>query len=249
MINQERTYLALQVDQAGACFDNIQVFGTARHSSQENNLQLIDKQSGKFPFAKTVQEKYKILKGNLHAILYMEDPKYQKMVKDVEELDSQKKELFPKAFGSHKDFQKQIQSLRKKLHQEDPVYKETLFATHRANRAIDQFLLTQKPSVEKLPASKQKAALERVRIEMRDNPEYLKLIKTSQEAQEKLESSYPELFVSNEEITLRRESSRKKLKDNPDLKRLVQARSQAYQVQQDYLHKNKELSRLKDNLD
>ena len=249
MINQERTYLALQVDQAGACFDNLQVFGTARHSSQENNLQLIAKQSGKFPFAKTVQEKYKILKGNLHAILYMEDPKYQKMVKDVEELDSQKKELFPQAFRSHKDFQKQIQSLRKKLHQEDPVYKETLFATHRANRAIDQFLLKQKPSVEKLPASKQKAALERVRIELRDNPEYLKLIKASQEAQEKLESSYPELFVSNEEITLRRESSRKKLKDNPDLKGLVQARSQAYQVQEDYLHKNKELSRLKDNLD
>ena len=115
MINQERTYLALQVDQTGACFDNIQVFGTARHSSQENNLQLIAKQSGKFPFAKTVQEKYKILKGNLHAILYMEDPKYQKIVKDVEEIDSQKKELFPQAFGSHKDFQKQIQSLRKKL--------------------------------------------------------------------------------------------------------------------------------------
>ena len=129
------------------------------------------------------------------------------------------------------------------------VYKETLFATHRANRAIDQFLLTQKPSVKKLPASRQKAALERVRSELKDNPEYSKLIKASQEAQEKLESSYPELFVSNEEITLRRESSRKKLKDNPDLKRLVQARSQAYQLQQEYLHKNKELSRLKDNLD
>jgi len=138
--------------------------------------------------------------------------------------------------------------LRKKLHQEDPVYKETLFATHRASRAIDQFLLTQKPSLEKLPASKQKAALERVRIELRDNPEYLKLIKASQEAQEKLESSYPELFVSNEDITLRRASSRKELKDNPELQRLVQERSQAYQLQQDYLHRDKELSRLKDIL-
>ena len=248
MINQERTYLALQVDQAGACFDNIQVFGAAKHSSLENNLKHIDKQSGNFPFAKTVQEKYKILKANLHAILYMEDPKYKELVKNVEKIDSQKKALFPQAFGNHKDFQKQIQSLKKKLHQEDPIYREILFNTHRASREIDQFLLARNPSVQKLPNSQQKAALERVRSELRDNPEYLKLIKAFREAQEKLESTYPGLFVTNEDIALRRESSRKKLKNNPDLERIVRERSKAYQLQQDYLHRDRELSHLKDKV-
>ena len=140
--------------------------------------------------------------------------------------------------------------MRKKLHREDPVYKETLFATHRANRAIDQFLLTQKPSVEKLPDSKQKAALERVRIELRDNPKYLKLIKASQEAQEKLESFYPELFVSNEEITRKRNRARQALKENPEFKKLVEARGNAYKLQQDYLFKNDDtLMNLKARLD
>ena len=249
MINQERTYLALQVDQAGAYFDNIQVFGAAKHSLQENNLLLIDKQKGNFPFAKTVQEKYKIKMGNLHAILYMKDPKYQKLVKDVDEIDSQKKELFPQAFDSHKDFQKQIQSLRKKLYQEDPVYKDILFATHRAKRAVEHFILRQNPSIDKLPPSQQKAEMERLRIEHKSNPEYLKLVIASQRAQEKLESAYPELFVSNEEITLRKESARKKLQNNPDFIKLVKERSQAYQIQQAYLNKDKELLHLKNKLD
>ena len=168
----------------------------------------------------------------------------------MEEIDLQKKELFPQAFASHKDIQKKIQSLRKKLHQEDPVYKETLFATHRANRAIDQFLLTQKPSIEKLPASKQKAALEKVRSELRDNPEYLKLIKIFQEAQKKLESFYPELFVSNEEITQKRNQARQALKENPDFNKLVEARGNAYKLQQDYLFKSDDtLMNLKARLD
>ena len=113
MINQERTYLALQVDQAGACFDNIQVFGAAVHSSHENNLQLIDKQSGKFPFAKTDQDEYKILKGNLHAILYMKDPKYQKLVGNVEEIDLQKKAAFSTSFCEPQGYSKENSIIEK----------------------------------------------------------------------------------------------------------------------------------------
>ena len=56
IINQERNYLALQVDQAGACFDNIEVYGVAKHSSQENNLQLIEKQRGKFLLLKQIRK-------------------------------------------------------------------------------------------------------------------------------------------------------------------------------------------------
>ena len=249
MIHQERTYLALQVDQSGASFDNIQVFGAAKNPRLENNLQFIGVQTDRFPYAKSDKEKYQILKSNLHALFYMKDPSYQTLVKKVAQIDSQKKELFPQAFGTHKDFKKHIQSLRRKLHQEDPAYKETLFATHRASRAIDQFLLTRNPKVEKLPNSEQKAALEKVRNELRDNPEYLKLIKAHENAQEKLESEYPELFITDKEITLKKETARQALRDNPELKKLVMERSKAYKSQQDYLHRNKELSRLKDILD
>ena len=49
MINQEKNYLALKVDLAGASFDNIQVFGVAKNPQYQKNKQLIDKQSNMFP--------------------------------------------------------------------------------------------------------------------------------------------------------------------------------------------------------
>ncbi len=41
MIKKQRTDLAFQVDQAGASFDNLQVFEVGQHPEQINNLNLI----------------------------------------------------------------------------------------------------------------------------------------------------------------------------------------------------------------
>jgi hypothetical protein len=65
-------------------------------------------------------------------------------------------------------------------------------------------------------------------------------------AQKKLESNYPKLFVSNEDITEKRNRARKALKENPEFKKLVEARGNAYRAQQDYLYENDEkLAQLK----
>ena len=49
-------------------------------------------------------------------------------------------------------------------------------------------------------------------------------------AQKKLESDYPKLFVSNEDITEKRNQARKALKENPEFKKLVEARGNAYRA-------------------
>tara|TARA_Y100001954_G_C15647448_1_gene520893 strand:- start:141 stop:692 length:552 start_codon:yes stop_codon:yes gene_type:complete len=179
----------------------------------------------------------------------MEDPVYRKLVERVERLDADKVERFPEAFSSHKTFQKKIQSLRKKLHQEDPVYKETLFATFRANRALDQFLLEKDPSIARQPDTRKKAALERARQKHLADPAYGKLAKVAEDAQGKLEREYPQLFVSNEEIGKKRNEARRELKDDPEFKKLVQSRGDAYRAQQDYLYeRDEQLARLKRQL-
>jgi hypothetical protein len=250
IIDQERTYFALQVDQAGASFDNLQVFGAGRHRDREANLAHIEKSKDRFPVKKSVRDEHEIRKRNLHARFHMDDPAYRKLVGEIERLDSEKVERFPEAFSSHKAFQKKIQKLRKKLHQEDPVYKETLFATFRANRALDQYLMDKDPSIEKQPDTRKKAALEQARKKHQDDPAYRKLTTIDEDAQKKLENDYPQLFVSNEEITEKRNQARQALKENPDYKKLVEFRGDAYRAQQDYLYQNDEkLKLLKKRLD
>ena len=180
----------------------------------------------------------------------MDDSAYRKLVGEIERLDAEKVERFPEAFSSHKAFQKKIQKLRKKLHQEDPVYKETLFATFRANRAMDQFLLEKEPTLENEPDTRKKAALEQARKKHQGDADYKKLVTAAEDAQKKLETDYPQLFVSNEEITEKRSQTRQTLKDNPDYKKLVEARGGAYRAQQDYLYeKDDKLAQLKQSLE
>ena len=250
IIDQERTYFAFQVDQAGASFDNLQVFGGSRHRDRVENLAHIEKMQGRFPVEKPLSDEYQIRKRNLHARLHMEDADYRKLVDEVERLDDQKVETFPEAFSSHKAFQKKVQKLRKKLHQEDSVYKETLFATFRANRAMDQYLVDKEPSIEKLPHTQKKAAMERARKKHQDDPAYRKLGIVAKEAQEKLEADYPQLFVGSETISEKRNKARQALKKNPAYKKLKEDRAATHRVQQDYLHeKDERLQALKQLLD
>jgi hypothetical protein len=250
IIDQERTYFAFQVDQAGASLDNLQVFGGSRHRDRVANLAHIEKMQGRFPVEKPLNDEHEIRKRNLHARFHLDDPAYRKLVEEVDRLDAEKVERFPEVFSSHKSFQKKIQKLRKKFHQEDPVYKETLFATFRANRAMEQYLVDKDPSIEKQPDTRKKAALERARKKHQDDGDYKKLATAAEAAQAKLEADYPQLFVSNEEITEKRNKAREALKGNPGFKKLSDTRAAAYNAQRDHLYANDEkLAQLKERLD
>ena len=247
IIDQERTYFAFQVDQAGATFDNLQVFGTSRHPDRVTNLAKIERTKGRFPVKKNIATELEIRKRDLHALFHMNDPAYRKLVEEVDRLDAEKVERYPEVFSSHKAFQKKVQKLRKKFHQEDPAYKETLFATFRANRARDQFLIGKEPTIENQPASRRKATLEKALQRHRNEPEYQKLETLALAAQQKLEAAYPQLFVTNEEITKNRDQARKALKENAHFKKLTDDRAAAYRAQQDHLYENDErLAELKE---
>ena len=114
---------------------------------------------------------------------------------------------------------------------------------------MDQYLFDQEPSIEKQPDNRKKAALEKARGKHQNDPAYRKLAAIAEDAQKKLENDYPQLFVSNEEITQKRNQARQSLKENPEFKKLVEARGNAYRSQQDYLYeKDDTLMKLKARL-
>ncbi len=246
IIQKERTYFAFQVDRAGASFDNVQVFQVGRNPHRDKNLSLIGSEKENPSIQRTPKEEYQILKQNLHAKLHMTDPNYRALVEQVDLLDQEKVEKFPEVFTSHKAFQKKTQALRKKLHKEDPKYKEMLFATFRAKRALDEFLIGKNPEIEGLPEARSKAVLEETRIMFSSHPEYVRLVEHFEDVQQALESQYPQLFITNQEITQKRNQAREGVKNEPDFKKLTKKRSDAYNEQQNYLYqKNKKLVSLK----
>jgi hypothetical protein len=246
IIQKERTYFAFQVDRAGASFDNVQVFQVGRNPHRDKNLSLIGSEKENPSIQRTPKEEYQILKQNLHAKLHMTDPTYRALVEQVDLLDQEKVEKFPEVFTSHKAFQKKTQALRKKLHKEDPKYKEMLFATFRAKRALDEFLIGKNPEIEELPEARSKAVLEETRTMFSSHPEYVRLVEHFEDVQQALESQYPQLFITNQEITQKRNQAREGVKDEPDFKKLTKKRSDAYNEQQNYLYqKNKKLVSLK----
>jgi hypothetical protein len=213
-------------------------------------LARIQKVAGQFPVKKTLANEYEIRKRNTLARFHLNDPVYRKLVETVDVLDAEKVKRFPAVFSSHKSFRKKIAAQRKKLHAEDPVYKETLSATHRANRALEAYLVEQNLAINQGPATGRKAALERSRQKHRNDPAYQKLTAVAEAAQRKLEADYPQLFVSDDAIKQERAEARKALKNDPAYKAITQKRAAAYRDQQDYLHnRDKELGRLKQRLD
>ena len=214
------------------------MFTAGRHSDHEANRARIAKLAGKFPVKKSPQDAYEIRKRNMHARLHLDDAKYRDLVESVEVFDAGKKNRFPAVFSSNKTFRKKIAEQRKKLLAEDPVYKETLFATHRANRAMEAYLKEQNPAIEAGPETDRKATLERTRLRHQNDPAYQKLAATAAAAQRKLEADYPQLFVSDAAIKAKRDAARQAIKAQPDYRWLTAKRAEAYRAQQDYLHQS-----------
>lgn len=238
ILNKQRTYFALQVDEQAAMFDNIQLIRAAEHPKQNQNLAQIKNATGRYPVKKTLAEQYGIQKRNAHERFYQRDEAYRKLVKQVDSIDVQSKKLFPDVFRTHKEYQTRAAMRRKELLANDPVYKELLFATHRAERAITTWLIQQQPETGQLPDSRRKRELDRLREQFHESDEYLQLVANVETAQDKLQTAYPRLFITNDEINEIRAKQRDAVTDNREFQDLVKARSEAYHAQQDYLLEN-----------
>jgi arylsulfatase A len=238
ILEKDRTYFAFQVDDQPAAFDNVQILSVRKHRDQAANLRHIKSVTNNHPVGKSPEDEYRIRLTNAHEWLYQRHPKYRALIQQVDDFDEQKKKRFPAAFSSHKEFRKTAINLRKKLNQEDSAYKELLHATHRAKRALDTHLIGLKPEFADYPDSRRKAEIERLRRKHGKSEGYRKLVAASEAAQKKLESAYPQAFITDDAINLSRTAESKKLRGNPEYKKLQAERAATYRAQQDYLVNN-----------
>lgn len=246
ILDRERTYFAFQVDDRPAAIDNVLILKAAAMPKPEGGLQKIEDASGRFPVSHTLQEQFDIRRTNAHEWLYQHQPEYRALVDRVDELDEKNRKLFPDVFRSHKEYRMDSNARRKQLLQSNTHFREKLLATHQAKRAIEAFLIARQPGVEDLPDSRRKREIERLRQQFRNTDQYRRLVAASDQAQQALESTWPDLFRSDDEIAEIRKKHRQAAENDPVFQSLVKARAAAWRAQQDYLFENDaELAELK----
>ena len=79
--------------------------------------------------------------------------------------------------------------------------------------------------------------------------DYFELLEKLKTRQRKLETAYPQIFVSDEKIKQSRNAKRESLKDNPEFRACIEKRAAAWRAQQDYLMiHDPQLSKLNERL-
>ena len=237
IVDRTRRYFAIQVDKNPAAFDNVQIFKAAAKKGEQaaaGRARLADAM-GKFPVEKSLEQQLQIQKKNAHAWYYRHDETYRNLVDRVDQLDLRNKTLFPDVFRTHKESKKQIADKRKRLSEQDSVFKQLLTATHRADRAVEAYLIAQQPEIADWPNSRKRATMERLRVKFAETKAYQSLEAAAAAARAKLVADYPEVFITDEEIKAAKHAVVEKTKQNPDLRKARQERAEAYRAQRDYL--------------
>ena len=111
IIDQERSYFALQVDQAGASFDNIWVFGTGGHPEQKSNLEK-SRPNGTISIPEIHSRRTRHPQTKPSRPLPHGEILSGELVNQVELLDQEKKTRYPEVFSSSsKEAKKKLQEL------------------------------------------------------------------------------------------------------------------------------------------
>ncbi|NNJ25263.1 sulfatase [Alienimonas chondri] len=235
ILDQTRDYFAFQVDDGAAEIDDVQLSTVGKHPRVAENWREIQSAADRHPVPRSLEERLEIAVTNARDRLYRTDDRYRALVDRVEELDREREAAFPIVYRSQKAIRHDLSDLRRRLHEEDPRYKELLFATFKAKRAIEDYLLERNPEVGTLPDSRRKRALDRLHKEFQNDPGYTSLVEAERRSQALLESAYPQLFVTDEQINADRARRREEVKADPAFQAANAQRAAAYQAQEEYL--------------
>lgn len=163
---------------------------------------------------------------------------HRRLIAEVDQLDEQKKMQFPHVFLHLKSIKKDLAKRRKQRHANDPQYKEWLFETFLAARAMDHFVISNHPEYEQLPDSQKEHRLAKWTDALRGTDAFSSLSNKKEAAQQRLRAAYPQLFVPDAKIKQRQKTAREALKHDPKFQQLSKERAAAWHRQQTYLHEH-----------
>jgi len=133
----------------------------------------------------------------------------------------------------------------------DPAYKELTHAINKARREEIHYLEEKHPRLSSLPSTQYKAELRRLRVRARAaDPAFNQFLESRAILEERLDSRYPQLLLTNEEVVAKRKAGIKKLNESsPAFRESSQKIGQAWRTLENHLlESDPELARLEKEL-
>ncbi len=235
ILDRQRDYFAFQVGQAGAAFDNVRVFNAKQRKEwAEMRGTYQERLSARQPISRAPEERLKLVEIHTRDRLYRTDSKYRALVAEVDRQKELQHERFPDVFSSVKQAQKKTLEKRKQAQANDPRYKHLLKAIHLAQREEREFLFARRPDLKDLPSNRAAADLERLRVSLKKNAEFQRILQKQAMAEEALEDAYSEFFVTNAQIQEKHRAARKVRNSDDAFRAQLKATSSAVQAVKAY---------------
>ncbi|MCH2127453.1 MAG: sulfatase-like hydrolase/transferase [Pirellulaceae bacterium] len=248
ILDRERDYFALQVDQPAASFDNICIrtaedYPTRAWKSLRPHLER--KQKSFPPLTLERSQQFANLKRIQHDALYRRDVRYRELVQQVDEFKVIAKERYPQVFRTMKEARKQIARERQILLETVPAFRMLQEEIQRAKRETVVWLKQKEEGLGALPAERYEAELEFARRKWSDDADYRRIAERVATLTLQQQADYPQLFKTNSQLLEENRAERLKVADTADFKELMQQQAVAFRTSQRYLlESDAELKRL-----
>ncbi len=184
-----------------------------------------------------LKEKYNFLKSNTMDRLYRNDKHYRDLLKNIDRIQNQQHEEYPKVFSTIKQVRKKITSYKKELNDSNASYIELKKKIDSAKRSLEKFIVESNPAIESAPKNLQKSLIRTASKSMKGDSRMVDHRRSIEQLEQEMEASFPRLFIKNEEIQKRQRIEREKLKNDPEFKALIRAKSEADNTAKQYLLK------------
>ncbi|MFP6765006.1 MAG: sulfatase/phosphatase domain-containing protein, partial [Planctomycetaceae bacterium] len=236
ILDRERSYFAFQVDQPGASFDNVEILSAVpQRDWPQRREKFIRAQSDRPGIRRAAGDQLKIEMTNLRDRLHRTDPQYRRLVADIDVQKTREHARFPDVFTTIKSVRKEIDGYRRRLIASDPDYKSLRNAVNAARRKEREYLLSQDPSIADRPSGRIEAAVERIRLKVRQADDYLALISSRERLERDLQKKYPRLFVTDQEILQAQREARTRRNSDQEFRAQLKATAAAVRAEREYL--------------
>ena len=245
IIDRTRQYFAFQFDLPGASIDNVRVWEATgqREDWNETRKRLAKAQANRDPVSRDPAERYKLAYMNLKSHLNLEDQAYRDLVARHEKLQAALHADYAEAFVTHKQLGKLIAKKKQHIKETDPDFKIMETRVHKASRAEDDYVLSQKPELARLKddgVNRNRFPSElghvRARLEAAGDKQLAALIAETARRQAELEARYPEAFESVDAAVAERNAVRKSLNNDREFQARNKAVVDALRAMKDYEH-------------
>lgn len=249
IIDQERHYLAIQVDAGEAEFDNFQWFDASSLPDDRTRRSELEAAMNRFPVTKSDAESLKILESNCHALQFLNDPAYRKLVQTIDELDQLRAQQYPDAFVTHKKRKEQINQARKDRLQSDTTYRLLIKKYNLAKQACERWLKEQEPEFADTPSNQRKQKLHEYFKKYEKHRQFIELQETAKTIETQIRDRYPQDYVSDEDISQAKKLAYSQHKGETNFIQLNKQRNEAFKNRKEYLYeKNPQLRDLQERV-